>query len=69
MQSVPQVSHAYDTMPPLGTDDEAPLAKLDASAALTGREAFEVVWYIELRSSREAGVADVCLGAEPFIEA
>lgn len=56
-------------MPPLGNDDEAPLTRLDASVALTGREAFDVVWYIELRSSREAGVEAEGLGAEPFMEA
>lgn len=66
---MPQVSHAYDTIAPLGIDDEMPLARLDASVALMGREAFDVVWYIELRSSSEAGVADGCLGAEPFMEA
>jgi hypothetical protein len=68
---VPQVSHVYAIlgMTPLDKDDEVPLARLDASVALMGRVAFDVVWYIELRSSREAGVEDECLGAEPFMEA
>jgi hypothetical protein len=67
---VPHVSHVYATVAvlPLCPAAETPLAMLAASVALTGREAFDVVWYIELRSSNEAGVEDGCLGTEPFME-
>ena len=62
VQSVPQVSHVYVTsaiplpvVPFDASDSEAPFARLAASAALIWREDFDVVWYMEERSSSEVG--------------
>lgn len=72
MQSVPQVSQAYVTLAiprptPLGTPGaDAPLVRVVASAVVTGREAFDVVWYMDERSSREARVVEELGFGAPF---
>ena len=49
------------------TGADAPFASVVASEVLMGREALAVVWYMELRSSREAGVADAVGILDRFI--
>lgn len=69
MQSVPQVSQAYATFP---APPAAPAASALASPAESERAVLEVVWYMELRSSREAGAVVDGAGLEagcPLVEA